>query len=132
MCVFVRFLLSIRWYKHWKKYVGFDSWDTLNTGDETYNPGPIDNTSLFKGWLAVSLCLVNCILSSFAHHCIAQSQFLPFPLTFYFVCVGLMIIFSSANYLWGRNLKRWSFSAAVRERERSFNLCVMILYNYII
>ena len=50
MCTFPRFLLSIRWYKQWKKYVGFDSWDTLNTGDETYNPGPIDNSDLLKGW----------------------------------------------------------------------------------
>ncbi|KAL8582060.1 hypothetical protein ACOMHN_028041 [Nucella lapillus] len=42
------FLLDIRWFKHWKKYVGYDSWDTLNIGDATYHPGPIDNSALFR------------------------------------------------------------------------------------
>ncbi|XP_070193299.1 ubiquitin carboxyl-terminal hydrolase 15-like isoform X2 [Littorina saxatilis] len=42
------FLVDIRWFKQWKKYVGYDSWDTLNAGDETYNPGPIDNSALLK------------------------------------------------------------------------------------
>ncbi|XP_076448226.1 ubiquitin carboxyl-terminal hydrolase 4-like [Babylonia areolata] len=42
------FLLDIRWFKLWKKYVGYDSWDTVNIGDETYHPGPIDNSALFK------------------------------------------------------------------------------------
>lgn len=41
--------MDIRWFKQWKKYVGYDSWDTLNAGDETYNPGPIDNSALLKG-----------------------------------------------------------------------------------
>ena len=58
--LFVRFLLDIRWFKQWKKYVGYDSWDTLNAGDETYNPGPIDNSALFKGLvLLLGLCLAS-------------------------------------------------------------------------
>ncbi|PVD25200.1 hypothetical protein C0Q70_15698 [Pomacea canaliculata] len=43
------YLLDIRWFKQWKKYVGYDSWDTLSAGDEAVNPGPIDNSVLFKG-----------------------------------------------------------------------------------
>ncbi|KAL8591401.1 hypothetical protein ACOMHN_022207 [Nucella lapillus] len=42
------YLLDFRWFKLWKKYVGFDTWDTINAGEETYNPGPIDNTLLFR------------------------------------------------------------------------------------
>ncbi|XP_025106450.1 ubiquitin carboxyl-terminal hydrolase 15-like isoform X2 [Pomacea canaliculata] len=42
------YLLDIRWFKQWKKYVGYDSWDTLSAGDEAVNPGPIDNSVLFK------------------------------------------------------------------------------------
>ena len=49
--------------------MGFDSWDTLNTGDETYNPGPIDNSPLFKGWLFLSH-LTNHRLCSGAAKCV--------------------------------------------------------------
>ncbi|XP_072329060.1 ubiquitin carboxyl-terminal hydrolase 4 isoform X2 [Scyliorhinus torazame] len=41
------FLIDSRWFKQWKKYVGFDSWDTYNVGERGMFPGPIDNSGLF-------------------------------------------------------------------------------------
>ena len=35
--------------KQWKKYVGYDQWDQSGAGQDTYFPGPIDNSSLFTG-----------------------------------------------------------------------------------
>lgn len=35
--------------KQWKKYVGYDQWDQSLAGQESANPGPIDNSNLFKG-----------------------------------------------------------------------------------
>ena len=35
--------------KQWKKYVGYDTWDQTSAGKESANPGPLDNSSLFKG-----------------------------------------------------------------------------------
>ncbi|XP_076440276.1 uncharacterized protein LOC143279875 isoform X2 [Babylonia areolata] len=42
------FLLEINWFKRWKEYVGYDAWDTVNTGNVSSHPGPIDNSVLFK------------------------------------------------------------------------------------
>ncbi|NWV01188.1 UBP4 hydrolase, partial [Upupa epops] len=42
------FLVDYRWFKQWKKYVGFDSWDMFGTGDPGLFPGPIDNSRLFN------------------------------------------------------------------------------------
>ncbi|XP_064399096.1 ubiquitin carboxyl-terminal hydrolase 4-like [Halichondria panicea] len=44
----VWFLVDIRWMKQWKKYVGYDMWDQSSAGKESSNPGPIDNSNLFK------------------------------------------------------------------------------------
>ena len=44
-----RYLVDTKWLKQWKKYVGFDSWDSFSAGDQSANPGPIDNKTLFKG-----------------------------------------------------------------------------------
>ena len=54
VCVFVcffvcRYLVDMRWMKQWKKYVGYDQWDQSLAGQETANPGPVDNSNLFKG-----------------------------------------------------------------------------------
>ena len=49
LCFHVRYLVNQRWLKQWKKYVGFDSWDQYSAGNETANPGPVDNGNLFKG-----------------------------------------------------------------------------------
>uniref|UniRef100_A0A667YG41 Ubiquitin carboxyl-terminal hydrolase n=1 Tax=Myripristis murdjan TaxID=586833 RepID=A0A667YG41_9TELE len=43
-----RFLIDSRWFKQWKKYVGFDSWDMYNVGEHSLYPGPIDNSGLFS------------------------------------------------------------------------------------
>lgn len=44
-----RFLIDSRWFKQWKKYVGFDSWDMYIVGERSLFPGPIDNSGLFSG-----------------------------------------------------------------------------------
>uniref|UniRef100_A0A8B9NRG0 Ubiquitin carboxyl-terminal hydrolase 4 n=1 Tax=Accipiter nisus TaxID=211598 RepID=A0A8B9NRG0_9AVES len=43
------YLVDSRWFKQWKKYVGFDSWDMFGAGDPGLFPGPIDNSGLFGG-----------------------------------------------------------------------------------
>ena len=40
------YLIHIRWFKQWKRYVGYDNWDKSNAGEEAIKPGPIDNTPL--------------------------------------------------------------------------------------
>ncbi|XP_074929058.1 ubiquitin carboxyl-terminal hydrolase 4 isoform X6 [Chelonoidis abingdonii] len=41
------YLIDSRWFKQWKKYVGFDSWDMYSVGEPNLFPGPIDNSGLF-------------------------------------------------------------------------------------
>ncbi|XP_072175057.1 ubiquitin carboxyl-terminal hydrolase 4-like [Diadema setosum] len=41
------YLIDSRWYKQWKKYVGYDSWDVYNMGNDASNPGPVDNSGIF-------------------------------------------------------------------------------------
>ncbi|KAM8974589.1 ubiquitin carboxyl-terminal hydrolase 15 isoform 2-T2 [Pelodytes ibericus] len=42
------YLIDSRWFKQWKKYVGFDSWDKYQLGDQNVYPGPIDNSGLLR------------------------------------------------------------------------------------
>ncbi|XP_023205908.1 ubiquitin carboxyl-terminal hydrolase 15 isoform X2 [Xiphophorus maculatus] len=42
------YLADSRWFKQWKKYVGFDSWDKYQMGDQNVYPGPVDNSGLLK------------------------------------------------------------------------------------
>ncbi|XP_010879863.2 ubiquitin carboxyl-terminal hydrolase 4 [Esox lucius] len=42
------FLIDSRWFKQWKKYVGFDSWDMYNVGEHSLYPGPVDNSGLLS------------------------------------------------------------------------------------
>ena len=42
------YLIDTGWFKQWKKYVGYDSWDTSSVGDDTANPGKVNNQPLFK------------------------------------------------------------------------------------
>ncbi|KAI1905461.1 hypothetical protein AGOR_G00016430 [Albula goreensis] len=42
------YLVDSCWFKQWKKYVGFDSWDKYQIGDQNVYPGPVDNSGLFK------------------------------------------------------------------------------------
>lgn len=44
-----RYLVDICWFKQWKKFVGFDSWDMFGVGDPSLFPGPVDNSGLFSG-----------------------------------------------------------------------------------
>uniref|UniRef100_A0AAY4DXH5 Ubiquitin carboxyl-terminal hydrolase n=1 Tax=Denticeps clupeoides TaxID=299321 RepID=A0AAY4DXH5_9TELE len=42
------YLIDSRWFKQWKKYIGFDSWDMYSVGEHGLFPGPIDNSGLFS------------------------------------------------------------------------------------
>ena len=42
--------------KQWKKFVGFDTWDRSQVGEDSANPGPIDNKSLLAGEGCVCAC----------------------------------------------------------------------------
>ncbi|KAK3578660.1 hypothetical protein CHS0354_002964 [Potamilus streckersoni] len=42
------YLIDNKWFKQWKKYIGYDSWDSQSAGEESANPGPIDNRNMFK------------------------------------------------------------------------------------
>ncbi|XP_076078231.1 ubiquitin carboxyl-terminal hydrolase 15-like isoform X1 [Mytilus galloprovincialis] len=42
------FLLDTKWFKQWKKYVGYESWDAFNVGQSEANPGPVDNSPLVE------------------------------------------------------------------------------------
>ncbi|KAH3816326.1 hypothetical protein DPMN_117840 [Dreissena polymorpha] len=42
------YMLDIKWYKQWKSYVGFDTWDHYYVGEDSANPGHIDNSPLFE------------------------------------------------------------------------------------
>uniref|UniRef100_A0A8C1VLU0 Ubiquitin carboxyl-terminal hydrolase n=1 Tax=Cyprinus carpio TaxID=7962 RepID=A0A8C1VLU0_CYPCA len=46
--MYLKYLIDSRWFKQWKKYVGFDSWDLYNVGEHNLYPGPIDNSGLFS------------------------------------------------------------------------------------
>lgn len=41
-------MVDSHWFKQWKKYVGFDSWDKYQMGDQNVYPGPVDNSGLLK------------------------------------------------------------------------------------
>lgn len=45
----LRYLVDTIWWKQWKKFVGYDTWDQFGVGEELNDPGPIDNSSLFAG-----------------------------------------------------------------------------------
>lgn len=41
--------MDSHWFKQWKKYVGFDSWDKYQMGEQSVYPGPVDNRGLLRG-----------------------------------------------------------------------------------
>ncbi|XP_042898820.1 ubiquitin carboxyl-terminal hydrolase 4 isoform X2 [Parasteatoda tepidariorum] len=41
-------LIDNKWFKQWKKYVGYDNWETSSVGDKATHPGPIDNSPLLR------------------------------------------------------------------------------------
>ncbi|XP_060780161.1 uncharacterized protein LOC132888139 isoform X2 [Neoarius graeffei] len=50
------YLVDSSWFKTWKKYVGFDSWDML--GYQTCHPGPVDNSGLLTDSLSLKEHLI--------------------------------------------------------------------------
>lgn len=49
-----RCILNSRWFKQWKKFVGYESYDTWDvgmSGDAGGYPGPVDNSLLLNGSL---------------------------------------------------------------------------------
>ncbi|XP_046458056.1 ubiquitin carboxyl-terminal hydrolase 15-like isoform X1 [Daphnia pulex] len=42
------YLIDLHWFNLWKKYAGWDKWDSSNVGDLTSHPGNIDNSILMK------------------------------------------------------------------------------------
>jgi DUSP domain len=50
--------LDLKWFKLWKSFVGYESWDRSFFGNEASNPGPIDNSSLIAGTGSVDLTLM--------------------------------------------------------------------------
>uniref|UniRef100_A0A7N8X269 Ubiquitin carboxyl-terminal hydrolase n=1 Tax=Mastacembelus armatus TaxID=205130 RepID=A0A7N8X269_9TELE len=42
------YLVDSHWFKQWKKYVGYDSWDKYQMGDQNVYPGPVDNSGLLR------------------------------------------------------------------------------------
>lgn len=57
-----RYLIDSRWFKQWKKYVGFDSWDMYNVGERNLFPGPIDNSGLFSGKIVTLNVGIKCFV----------------------------------------------------------------------
>lgn len=47
--VIFRYLVDAKWFKQWKKYVGYDDWDKTFVGEKDVYPGPVDNSPLLKG-----------------------------------------------------------------------------------
>uniref|UniRef100_A0A8C5HXD9 Ubiquitin carboxyl-terminal hydrolase n=1 Tax=Gouania willdenowi TaxID=441366 RepID=A0A8C5HXD9_GOUWI len=53
------YLVDSHWFKQWKKYVGFDSWDKYQMGDQIVYPGPVDNSGLLRDVLAIKEHLID-------------------------------------------------------------------------
>ncbi|XP_056001735.1 ubiquitin carboxyl-terminal hydrolase 15-like [Ostrea edulis] len=43
------YLIDAKWFKQWKKYVGYDQWDIGSIGEQDAYPGPLDNSPLMGG-----------------------------------------------------------------------------------
>ena len=41
--------MDTKWFKQWKKYVGYESWDAFSVGQSETFPGPVDNSPLIEG-----------------------------------------------------------------------------------
>ncbi|XP_063783449.1 ubiquitin carboxyl-terminal hydrolase 15 isoform X3 [Pseudophryne corroboree] len=67
------YLIDSRWFKQWKKYVGFDSWDKYQMGDQNVYPGPIDNSGLLK------VCFADTDTQSLKEHLIDELDYILLP-----------------------------------------------------
>ena len=57
-----RYLVDVYWMKQWKKFVGFDTGDRSQVGEDSANPGPVDNKSLLAGTNSVQTFVYRCLL----------------------------------------------------------------------
>jgi len=64
------YLVDCRWFKQWKKYVGFDTRDQFGAGDEQNNPGPIDNSNLFEA----DACTLKKVLLPWIHYMLLPEE----------------------------------------------------------
>ncbi|XP_071123140.1 ubiquitin carboxyl-terminal hydrolase 15-like [Mytilus edulis] len=42
------YLLATSWFKQWKKYVGYESWNAFNVDEIEEHPGLIDNSPILE------------------------------------------------------------------------------------
>ncbi|XP_060566738.1 ubiquitin carboxyl-terminal hydrolase 15-like isoform X2 [Ruditapes philippinarum] len=42
------YIIDVKWFKQWKSYVGYESKDHCNEGEESAHPGHIDNTPILQ------------------------------------------------------------------------------------
>ena len=56
--------------KQWKKFVGYDTWDRSQVGEDSANPGPIDNKSLLAGEGCVCVCVCVCTRVLYVYVCL--------------------------------------------------------------
>lgn len=47
--IYNRYLLATSWFKQWKKYVGYESWNAFNVDEIEEHPGLIDNSPILEG-----------------------------------------------------------------------------------
>jgi len=50
-----RYLLDAKWFNQWKRYVGYDDGITGSVGDDSANPGPVDNSFITKGMIRLGI-----------------------------------------------------------------------------
>jgi len=47
--------LDAKWFEKWKIYVGFSNWNADSVGDQSANPGPVDNSFIMKGMKLIAI-----------------------------------------------------------------------------
>ncbi|KAK2915730.1 hypothetical protein Q8A67_000104 [Cirrhinus molitorella] len=53
------YLVDSTWFRKWKKYVGFNSWDVHEIGSHNIFPGPVDNSGLLTDELDIKEHLID-------------------------------------------------------------------------
>lgn len=92
-----RYLIECHWLKQWKKFVGFDSWDVYGVGDQVNNPGPLDNSNLFKGTVCTLHGLYT-VLNSSSHFPVSSNEY-AFALKLAFVHLSPPLPPTGKNFL---------------------------------
>ena len=65
--------------KQWKKFVGYDEKDRSQVGEDSANPGPIDNKSLLAG-KGLSVCVLLCMCMGLLGGCVGGGRGGSLPL----------------------------------------------------